>query len=166
MASILPFNPILANGGFETGALFPWIAPEVTAVNVRTGEPAFAGDHYLEIQTAPGNRANRVYQVLHSLDTTTNYTVTAKVWGPEISYSNTCSAYFSTSDNSTAGLSASISIPGSEASQWLSVEGQFQPHDHRDVLTIRAGCTLSGASHTAHLFFDQITLIPSPVLDE
>jgi hypothetical protein len=47
MATAPPFNPIIGNGGFETGLLFPWIPSDVKAANIGNGTQAFAGDYYL-----------------------------------------------------------------------------------------------------------------------
>ncbi|KAL4784144.1 hypothetical protein BJX76DRAFT_357347 [Aspergillus varians] len=160
-----PFNPIVGNGGFETGLLAPWIPSDVTAATIGNGTQAFAGNYYLNLETAPGNRANYVHQPLRELDTSTTYTVTAQVWGPEVATANYCSVWVHIGQNASAGLIDSATLDYEQSHQWLALEGQFQPQQETEELYLRAGCTLSGASHTLVVLWDAITVAPSPVLD-
>ncbi|KAL2826268.1 hypothetical protein BDW59DRAFT_161106 [Aspergillus cavernicola] len=162
MATSPPYNPIIGNGGFETGLLAPWVSSDVTAATIGTGTQAFAGDHYLNLQTAPGNRANSVYQVLRELNTTATYSLNARVWGPAVSTANYCSAYIHVGTNATTGFIASVDISYDQSGQWLPLGGEFQPQHERLPLYVQAGCTLSGASQTGILLFDEITLTELP----
>ncbi|KAL3481329.1 hypothetical protein BJX99DRAFT_271264 [Aspergillus californicus] len=166
MTTAPPFNPIIGNGGFETGLLAPWIPSDVTAATISNGTQAFSGDYYLDLETAPGNRANSVHQLLHDLDTTATYTLNAHVWGPPVSTANYCYAYIYVGTNSTTGSVASVDIDYEQSEQWIPLEGEFQPKHATLPLYVGAGCILSGASSTGNLLFDEITLtkIP-PVLD-
>ncbi|KAL3487930.1 hypothetical protein BJX62DRAFT_185742 [Aspergillus germanicus] len=166
MATAPPFNPIVANGGFELGVLAPWIPSDVNAATIQNGTQAFAGDYFLALQTAPGNRANSVSQVLHGLDTTSTYSLTARVWGPPVSSANFCHAYIYVGSNATTGLVDKVDISYEQSGQWLPLEGTFQTENTKLPLYVQASCTLSGASHTGTLLFDEIALTEIPaVLD-
>ncbi|KAL4876833.1 hypothetical protein BJY04DRAFT_199322 [Aspergillus karnatakaensis] len=158
MATAPPFNPIIANGGFELGTLFPWIPSDANAATILNGTGAYAGDYYLGLQTAPGNRANTVHQPLHDLNTDSTYAISAKVWGPAVSTANYCSAYIYTGENATTGLIASVMIEYDISERWLDLRGDFTPKAKEELLYVSAGCTLSGASHTGRLLFDEIKI--------
>lgn len=42
-----PFEPIVANSGFETGLLAPWIPSDPAAATIANGTQAYTGDYYL-----------------------------------------------------------------------------------------------------------------------
>lgn len=116
------------------------------------------------LRNAPGNRANWVHQPLNDLDASTNYTVTAQVSGPAVSAANYCSAWVHIGANVTTGLIDQVDLSYDDFGKWLTLEGQFQPKSDAVELYLRAACTLSGASHTSVLFWDDIVVAPA-VLD-
>ena len=117
------------------------------------------------LRNAPGNRPNWVHQPLNDLDASTNYTVSAQVSGPAVSAANYCSAWIHVGANVTTGLIDRVDLSYDDFGKWLTLEGQFQPKSDSVELYLRAACTLSGASHTSVLFWDDIIVAPAPVLD-
>ncbi|KAL3456261.1 hypothetical protein BJX64DRAFT_47986 [Aspergillus heterothallicus] len=164
MATAPPFNPIVTNGGFELGVLAPWIPSDVNAATIQNGTQAYAGDYFLALETAPGNRANSVHQVLHELDTTSTYSFNARVWGPPVSTANFCHAYVYVGSNATTGLVDKVDIDYDLSGQWLPLEGTFTTEHTKLPLYVQASCTLSGASHTGILLFDAITVTEIPAV--
>ncbi|KAL2869132.1 uncharacterized protein BJX67DRAFT_379607 [Aspergillus lucknowensis] len=162
MATAPPSNPLVVNGGFELGVLAPWVESYPNVATIGNGSQAFAGDYYLNLESAPGNRANTVHQVLPELDTTATYNVTAQVWGPPVSTANSCAGRISIGNNVTAGLIASVDISYEQSRRWLPLQGTFQPKQSQLALYLQSQCTLSGASHTGILYFDEITLTEIP----
>ncbi|KAK2760402.1 hypothetical protein FQN54_002472 [Arachnomyces sp. PD_36] len=148
-------NP-LENPTFETGSLGPWIPSAENVANIVGAPEAYEGEYYLDLETAPGNRANQITQNITGIDTSKEYPFSIFAQVPNISVANYCSVYVYTGTNATTGLIASEMLPGQ--SPWTEITGTYKPKSEDDVFTVSCSCTLSGASHTGHVYLDGISL--------
>ncbi|KAL4940613.1 hypothetical protein BDV06DRAFT_223910 [Aspergillus oleicola] len=155
-----PFNPIVANGGFELGVLAPWIPSDPAAATIGNGTLAFEDDYFLKLESAPGNRANTISQPLRELDTTATYTVSAQVFGPEAASTDYCYVTIYVGPNSTTGLvdNRDLYYDYDAGQQWVQLSGSFTPKKDTVDLYLSTGCVLAGASSTKQVFWDAVTV--------
>ncbi|KAL4966692.1 uncharacterized protein BDV14DRAFT_198814 [Aspergillus stella-maris] len=155
-----PFNPIIANGGFELGVLAPWTPSDPAAAIIGNGTQAFEGDYFLKLESAPGNRANMVSQRLHDLETSATYTVSAEVLGPEAATTDYCYVTIYVGHNSTTGLIANANLyyDYDEGPQWVELTGTFTAKKETVDLHLSTGCVLAGASHTKQVVWDAVKI--------
>ncbi|KAL4922149.1 hypothetical protein BDW62DRAFT_77364 [Aspergillus aurantiobrunneus] len=118
---------LLTNPGFESGALSPWTPSAANVANVvatNADYTPYAGEYYLDLETAVRNRGNTISLHLSDLAPGSNYTVSLQARTRGEGAANYCSVYVYGGTNATVGAIASMTDTPNE---WTAVQGWYVP---------------------------------------
>ncbi|KAL2865980.1 uncharacterized protein BJX67DRAFT_382361 [Aspergillus lucknowensis] len=148
-----PSPNLIRNSGFEAGGLAPWFtsAPDVATV-VYDPDVAPAGNFYLHLETAVGNRGNTLSQHLSNLTAGATYHVSLRAQMDD-NGANYCAVSLYGGNNSTTGAIASLL---DTPTHWTTVEGSYVARAREDVLHVVGLCNFSGSSYTGHILLDEV----------
>ncbi|KAL2828009.1 hypothetical protein BDW59DRAFT_171134 [Aspergillus cavernicola] len=150
----MPCN-VINNPSFEAG-LSSWYSSTPGVATIGTGDIAYSGSSYLDLETTVSASEATISQDLYWLDDekTHNLTVQVRLLDP-ISSADSCTVSAYLGDEYTADSDIASEIIWN-AGEWISLTGTILPEQRDTVLNLVGACTFSGDVQTAHVLFDDV----------